>query len=72
MNKLSWLVAIALLCTACSGDGTEGGRAQQIQSMIDNIDRQIQEHQAKGRDYSELERLRGELEEQLNMARKKG
>ncbi|MGH8592584.1 MAG: hypothetical protein ACREX9_15255 [Gammaproteobacteria bacterium] len=72
MSKLRWVVVFALLCAGCSGDGTPTAREQEIQKMMATIERKIQEHKAKGRDFSELERLRGELEAELIGARKKG
>ncbi len=72
MSKLRWVVVFALLCAGCSGDGTPTAREQELQKTIATIERQIQEHKAKGRDFSELERLRGEMEEELIGARKKG
>ncbi len=72
MNKLLWVVVFALLCAGCGGDRTPTAREQEIQKMIATIERQIQEHKAEGRDVSELDRLKGELEEELIGARKKG
>jgi len=71
MNKLRWVLALALLCAGCSGDGTS--REQEIEKMIATIERQIKEYKAKGRtDLGELDRLKGELEEELAHERKKG
>ncbi|MGH8603251.1 MAG: hypothetical protein ACREXR_10915 [Gammaproteobacteria bacterium] len=72
MSKVRWVVALALLCAGCSEKGAQTGREQEIQKMIATIERQIEEHKAKGRtDLSELDRLKGELEEELTRERKK-
>lgn len=72
MNKLRWVVALALLCAGCSEDGAQTGREQELQEMIATIERNIQEHKAKGRDFSELDILKGGLEQELTRIRKKG
>lgn len=72
MNKLQWITALALLCAGCS-DGAQTGREQEIEKMISTLEVQIEEHRAEGRDDTgELERLKGELEEELTRIRKKG
>lgn len=73
MNKLRWVVALALLCAGCSEEGTQTAREQEIQKMIATIERQIEEYRAKGRkDLGELEKLKGDLQQELTRGRKKG